>query len=116
MPFETFEPPISPDPGTPFKPEVSLNEVSFGDGYVQSSPKGLNHVKETMSLKWGGLTTIQFEQIRDFIEGKGGYTPFYYTPRGRSDAKKWTCKKWSYSDETPWSFEAEFTESFVPDV
>lgn len=114
MEFETFTPPINPISGTAFKPKVALWEAPFGDGYTQATPRGINHIAETITLKWGGLTIAQMETIRGFFERKGGVTPFYFTPRGRSHPVKWRCKSWSYSDSAPWTFEANLEQSFAP--
>ena len=115
MAIATFNPPINPTPGTTFKPKVELWEAPFGDGYAQATPRGLNHVAETITLKWGGLTFAQMDSIRLFFETQKGMTPFYFTPRGRLQPVKWTCREWSYSDASPWTFEAQLVQWFGPE-
>lgn len=116
MPLQTFTPSIAPSPGTQSKPSVNLWVAEFGDGYTQAAPRGLNHIRHNLSLRWNGLTESQMIGLRTFFESHGGYRPFYYSPRGFSEAFKFTCKDWSMSDNTPWSFEAKFEQSFTSEV
>lgn len=116
MALDTFAPPVAPSPGTPFKPEVRINRADFGDGYAQASPQGLNHIRETMDLTWRGLTETQMIAIRDFFEAHGGYIPFWYQPRGRSEPEKWVCEKWAITDATPWTVTGTFVQSFAPEA
>lgn len=116
MPLVTFTPSIAPSPGTKLSPKIKLHSAEFGDGYTQDVPNGLNHIRESLSYKWDGLTEIQMREIRDFFRNLGGFRPFYFTPRGEDAPMKWTCKEWSVSDRTPWSLEAKFEQSFTNEV
>lgn len=111
MPIPTFTPEVRPSPGTNITPEISLNKASFGDGYTQSSPKGLNHIRRVVSLTWKGLTLDQAYALDVFFTGRGGYLPFLYTVRGDTE-RKWTCAEWSMSDAAPFSFSATLKEEF----
>lgn len=113
MPLETFSPSIAPSPGTSHKPRVDVLAAEFGDGYSQAAPRGLNHIKQSISLRWDGLTDTQMVELRTFFEGRGGYRPFYYQPRGFATQLKWTCREWSISDAAPWRLEAKFEQSFT---
>lgn len=113
MPLITFAPPVGPSLGTQHAPEISLNEAQFGDGYTQSSPRGLNHIRETITLKWDGITIEEMQVLRAFFFERGGYLPFYYRPYGFSQSAKWTCKEWSASASAPWSFTAKLRQSFT---
>lgn len=112
MALLTFAPPIAPSPGTNFNPKVSLNQADFGDGYTQASPRGINHIKETVDLRWNGLTEMEYVTIRSFFEDHGGYLPFWYQVRGRAAPMKWTCAEWSGSDSSPWTFQAKLVQNF----
>ncbi|MGR3315491.1 phage tail protein [Roseovarius indicus] len=114
MTFQTFNPPVAPSPGTSFKPKVTLNRADFGDGYVQASPRGLHHIRENVDLSWHGLTEAQMILIRTFFEAHGGYTPFWYQPRGRPEALLWTCEAWTISDAAPWMVNGTFVQWFGP--
>lgn len=116
MPLETFSPSIAPSPGTKTKPSVSLWKAEFGDGYTQAAPRGLNHIRDTISLRWDGITEAQALELRDFFESKGGYRPFYYQPRGRNAPMKWTCNDWSISDSAPWKFDAKLEQNFTNEI
>jgi phage-related protein len=67
MALETFSPSIAPSPGTGFTPVIKLREADFGDGYSQSSPDGLNHIKMKVELSWRGLTAAQLSELRSFF-------------------------------------------------
>ena len=116
MPLVTFSPSIAPSPGTSHKPRVKLLVAEFGDGYSQAAPKGLNHIQQTVSLRWDGLTETQMAELKLFFEERGGYRPFYYQPRGFSAPLKWTCSTWNYSDAAPWRFEAMFEQSYTTET
>lgn len=116
MPLQTFTPSIAPSPGTSFKPKVSLWEAEFGDGYSQTAPRGLNHIRNMISLKWDGLIETQMLEIRTFFEDHGGFRPFWYLPRGRSEPQKFVCKDWNVTGETPWQIEAKLEQVFVNEV
>lgn len=116
MPLLTFTPSIAPTPGTRHKPQVSLFQADFGDGYSQAAPAGLNHIRRTVELMWEGLTLAQFNELEDFFAGRGGYLPFWYQPRWMSAPAKWTCKEWSGTDGSPWTFSAKLVEDFSADV
>ncbi|GAA4525516.1 hypothetical protein GCM10023174_10240 [Chelativorans composti] len=113
MALPTFNPPIGPSPGTTHKPKISLYEAEFGDGYSQPTPKGINHIKRTVSLRWEALTYQQMEEIVGFFERMEGCKPFYYRPFGVGEVMKWVCKDWQAStEEGIWSVKAEFEQSF----
>jgi phage-related protein len=112
MPIATFVPIVQPSPGTTLKPEISLHEVPFGDGYTLSSPNGINHIRHTVSLNWEGLTPNEHNTLRSFFMAMKGYLPFYYTHPTDGVTRKWTCKSWSSSVSVPIKFTAELVENF----
>jgi len=112
MPLVTFSPSISPTPGTSHNPRVDVLVADFGDGYTQAAPNGLNHIRDSITLRWDGLTDLQMSELKNFFEERGGYRPFYYQPRGFLAALKWTCREWSISDASPWRIEAKFEQVF----
>lgn len=116
MAYATFTPAVRPSPGSTISREVSLRKASFGDGYTQSSPKGLNHIRASLSLKWDALTLAEAIALESFFVSKGGFTPFYYTIRGENEAKLWTCENWERSDGAPATFSATLLQSFVADI
>lgn len=117
MPLPTFTPPIGPSPGKTIKPQISLREAEFGDGYSQNTPKGLNHIRQNVDLKWSGLTKSEFQTIVAFFTLMGGYLPFYYQVYGDIKVRKWVCKEWSGGDtDGVFTLSATFLESFTLEV
>lgn len=112
MAISTFAPEVAPSPGTQRSPEVSLTRASFGDGYTQAAPKGLNHIRRTLSLKWDGLTPVQIAALESFMVEQGGYKPFYFTHLPEGVRRKWTCDTWSASFGTPATFSCTLREDF----
>lgn len=114
MALPTFTPPIGPSPGTAHKPTVNLWEADFGDGYSQPTPKGINHIKKSVTLVWNALTLEQMFEIVDFFERQEGNKPFYYQIFGNRSIMKWTCKEWDHStDEGIWKVNATFVQDFT---
>lgn len=113
MPLITFTPPVAPSPGTQHIPEIVLNEASFGDGYTQSSPRGINHIRETILLRWDGISNEHMTQLRAFFFERGGWQAFLYQPYGSAAPIKWTCKEWGASASSPWTFNAKLRQSFT---
>ena len=111
-----FNPPIAPSPGTSVQTRVALNTAEFGDGYTQSSPRGLNHIRETLTLSWAGLTPEQFTKIKGFFVEQGGNKPFAYTPTGYDGYRVWTCSEWTFKLGAPFSFNATLSEFFSPET
>ncbi|MFC3322631.1 phage tail protein [Mesorhizobium cantuariense] len=113
MSLPTFSPPVAPSPGTAFKPTIKILEADFGDGYSQPTPKGLNNIRETLTLAWGGLTDWQMVEINDFFRARRGSEPFWFAPVGDAAARLWTCKEWDRkTDQGIWQMTATLVESF----
>lgn len=113
MALNTFVPSIMPSPGTGMKPEVKLNEATFGDGYTQASPDGINHIRRTLSLKWDILDDDQVAEIYSFFMGQQGYIPFWYKPVGEFAPIKWRCKEWTRDKPSNgWTMTATLVEDF----
>lgn len=113
MTIPTFNPIVRPSPGSDFKPVISIRKAAFGDGYTQAAPAGLNHIRQTVSLKWDGLTEAQAASLRAFFESRKGVEPFFYRPYGIAEPVKWTCSDWSWTAQAPFSFYAKLEESFT---
>jgi phage-related protein len=114
MPFDTFTPPVPQSPGTKMSPEIKTLEASFGDGYTQGSPDGVQNVREVASLNWAVLLEDQADAIYSFLKAHKGSIPFYYALRD-GVVRKWTCKEFSRLWDTPNTITATFRESFIYD-
>lgn len=112
MTLPTFTPLIAPSPGTRHKPEVKLREAPFGDGYAQAAPDGLNHIRRVVTLTWAALPKEVAEQLDAFFVERGGYKAFLYQPEGFAAPVGWTCREWSSSSTTPWTYSATLRQDF----
>jgi len=80
-------------------PRVLKNE--FGAGYTQRAGDGIN----TMLKKWaveviGDVSTI--DAVEDFLEARGGWDDFDWTPPRAAASSKYICPTWSrefYGDD-----------------
>ena len=68
--------PYIPDYSASLKKAPRIRMVQFGEGYSQRSQDGLNPVLQKWSVKFGGRTKADKEQIDAFFEAHGGVTPF----------------------------------------
>ena len=91
---------------------MNILRAEFSNGYTSAAPNGLNHIRQTVSLRWDGLTKAQYLEILFFFEERGGHKPFSYQPRGFAEPHKWTAPEWSGSDSSPWVFEAQLVQWF----
>lgn len=116
MPYSTFTPPVPPSPGTSDSPRIRKLEAEFGDGYTQSVPDGINHIKREISLNWDLLTPAQAADIIDFLRARGGCEPFFYTPSDELTALKWICEEWNDKriDGGMRAVSAKLKQSFLP--
>lgn len=113
MAIATFNPTPRPTAGSRVTNKVSLIEHQLGNGYVMSAPQGLNHIAKQLDLKWDALTLDQARALDQFFVDQGGYKPFWFTMRGESAPRKWTCKVWSFVDGAPATSSATLMEVFT---
>ena len=111
MPLQTFIPPIPPSKSD-VRPEFKILEAEFGDGYTQSVPDGLNHIRDVANLSWDALTPAQADTIETFIRNHGGTTPFLYTLSDSATQRQWVCKEFSRTRGTPNKVTATFRQDF----
>jgi len=70
-------------------------EAQFGDGYTTRAGDGINTIVETWNVEWAALDSTSSAEIISFLEARGGYESFTWTPPGSSTQKKFICKQWS---------------------
>lgn len=112
MPILTFSPAYAPTESTQ-KPEFKLLEAEFGDGYSQSAPDGMNHIRQVATLSWDVLNVAQADYIENWIVTHKGTDPFLWRLSDDPVVRKWTCKDYSRKRGTPNSITATFRQSFV---
>lgn len=87
---DTFSPSINPTTsGTSPTDTDRVRIASFGDGYSQRAPDGLNYQERTVSLNWPSLNVTQFTEINGFFDANGAGIAFNYTLPLESTAMKW---------------------------
>lgn len=94
---------------------LKLHKASFGDGYTQTAPAGLNHIRRIVTLAWDVLAIEEADEITAFLKARGGYLPFYYRIPGEADSVKWTCEEWTRTAISGgyWSINATLRQSFT---
>jgi phage-related protein len=61
---------------------ITVRDISFGDGYTQSTGEGVNSLTESWSITWIGSKS-DCDAIMTFLDSLGGYQSFFWTsPRG----------------------------------
>lgn len=68
-------------------------EVSFGDGYKQEAPDGLNSQIETWKLRFAPIEGVDLTTMLAFLAIVGTTEWFTWTPLGETVSKKWSIKK-----------------------
>ncbi|MFP8968566.1 phage tail protein [Pokkaliibacter sp. CJK22405] len=108
-------PDIPHDYGTPIEVAFAIDETSFGDGYTESRPKGLNSVKDSITLNWTLLERDEWNAVFEFLHARKGVTPFLFKPEWEDTPRQWRCK--TLTGQRPTSFNrgsisAQFEEYF----
>lgn len=81
-------------PGTTLDEEPRLREASFGDGYVQRAPDGINNRPQKWELSFDDVDDVEADSMIAFLRTHNGVTPFNYWPMWASAAIKVVCKRW----------------------
>lgn len=111
MPLDTFtwEPTYSSSAET----KAYANIISFGDGYSQRTPKGLNNVANTLSLTFMP-SAAQWAAMDSFLRSKAGSTPFLFSYDGGAPLR-YICDTWKPQKTGPdvYTVQATFTQVFT---
>ncbi len=102
MPTYDSFPTTVPGPSYPIdkQAEPRIKRASFGDGYSQQAPDGINYNLYTWNLVWEVLTSDEKDTIEAFLESKGGYQTFEWEDPA-SDTYKVKCTGWTISNFEP---------------
>tara|TARA_B100000131_G_C18020377_1_gene574307 strand:+ start:757 stop:1134 length:378 start_codon:yes stop_codon:yes gene_type:complete len=95
---------VVPDRGMSWKTEPQVLKNEFGDGYTQRISKGLNNLKQNITVNFANRTKADVDDIVAFFETKKGVTAFTFTvPDSNSGsnelAVKVICTDWSQNWE-----------------
>lgn len=107
----------NPSYGLVENPEFSVDTVSFGDGYEQRRPAGLNSNRRVWSVQWALLTTDQADMLYDFIMSRRGVYAFWWQIPETDEVVRVVCKEApskTYSDYRLYQLSATFREDFAP--
>lgn len=80
MTTPTFTPILQPSFPIDVEYELKITKASYGDGYIERSPEGLNYRRAKVSLTWENVTAAEETSLMNFFKGKDGYLPFFYQP------------------------------------
>jgi phage-related protein len=83
-----------PAPGASMDVTPRVQAVSFGDGYSQRAPDGINSIGKKWSLRFVRSTAV-IAAIDAFLVGKKGATAFTWVPPRESAEVRVVCAKWS---------------------
>lgn len=75
-------------------PTPQLLEATFGDGYSQSVPDGINFLRDSWALVFENRPSEEGGAIDEFLRRHGGYRWFWWLPPRASALVKVRCKTW----------------------
>ena len=75
--------------------QAAVDEVSFGDGYAQRSPMGINSIKRSYEVAWELIPHADADALTAFFRARKGSEPFTWQPADLAAARKWVVKDWS---------------------
>ena len=95
---------VIPDKGITRSNEPNVILSEFGDGYEQRLANGINNLKQEFSINFATRLKADIDDIADFLELKGGVTPFNYTyadsnESGGEKTVKVVCDEWQQTWE-----------------
>lgn len=102
MPTYSSFPTTVPGPSYPIdkQAEPRIKRASFGDGYSQQAPDGINYNLYTWNLSWDVLTSDEKTTIENFLINQKGYITFEWTDPS-STVYKVKCPSWTVTNFEP---------------
>lgn len=91
---------IDPSFGSSNNSKVTTLRSDFGSGYSQRGRANLNAAKQTWSLNFDNLTTVQHTSLRALLDTLGSDIGVLWTPPRQSVQLQWTVIEGSVT-ETP---------------
>lgn len=89
---DTFAPSVIPTRGSGGEVEYRYRSVSFGDGYEQRAPDGLNTRRETTTLEWSALTHTSAQEITDWFDAHAPPVSFHFQLPWEGTSRRWILK------------------------
>lgn len=72
-------------------------KASYGDGYSQRAPDGLNYRKESWEVKWAALTKEEMLAVTTDLDSVGGHGVIIWVPCDDVVSKKFINSDSKYS-------------------
>jgi phage-related protein len=85
--------------GTSVTRTPRVKSVTFGDGYEQRQPDGINVFTDVWSMAFNNISPTDAMSIDTFLSGLGGTQYFLWTPPSGTEGK-YICKEWSRTINT----------------
>ena len=67
-------------------------QMSFGDGYSQRVPDGINYTMRKWTINWINVNQSDFDTLNTFVHSVGGGDWFYWQPPGVPAPLKWVIE------------------------
>ncbi len=94
MAWATWNPSPAPSQdGTQRQMSPNMISNTFGDGYSQDVPNGINYVTGQVTVAWGQMTVSQWATIEAFLI-TSLTTPFLWTLPGETSPRQFRSVKW----------------------
>lgn len=77
--------------------DFRIIKMSFGDGYSQRAPNGINNRIDSWDVTWGALTFTEVDFLETTLGNIGGHNVVRWTPSGETTEKFFINKNSSYS-------------------
>lgn len=74
----TFNPSITPSFGSDYEINPLVDEVRFGDGYVQRVGTGVKEREEKVNLVWNNISGTAKDELRTFFDSQKSGTVFQW--------------------------------------
>jgi phage-related protein len=103
--------------GSTLNEKPRIVSAPFGDGYVQTSPDGLNPIAQEWQLRFAGVSDAAGNEMMAFLRERGGWQSFDWAPRWATALIKVKCPEWSRSQpdtDDRSDITARFVQVFEP--
>lgn len=70
---------VCPDKGLPKNSTPKIHLATFGDGYEQRIPDGINSLKETLEVSFNNRPIEEVDRLQALFESLKGVTPINFT-------------------------------------
>ncbi|QLB44423.1 phage tail protein [Mannheimia pernigra] len=78
--------------------EPNVSTITFGGGYEQTAPKGLNHNRRKYQGVIVRADRAEAERLRQFLNTHGGYKRFQWLDKTSGQMVIVRCRNWSYAN------------------